>query len=122
MSTVSYTHLDVYKRQAIPTVIVGVLFYVLLKEKVIRPEDQGKAVDEGKTAEKEHISMGEIFGNRNLLLAFILCFCSIYGNFVIITWLPQFLQVERGFTGTSVGSVSYTHLDVYKRQSKCYLP
>ena len=50
--------------------------------------------------------MGEIFGNRNLLLAFILCFCSIYGNFVIITWLPQFLQVERGFTGTSVGFIS----------------
>lgn len=91
---------------AIPTVIVGVLFYVLLKEKVIRPEDQGKAADEGKTAEKEHISMGEIFGNRNLLLAFILCFCSIYANFVIITWLPQFLQVERGFTGTSVGFIS----------------
>lgn len=91
---------------AIPTIIVGVLFFVLLKEKVIRPEDVGKEKEETAVVEKEHISMKEVFGNKNLLLAFILCFCSIYANFVIITWLPQFLQVERGFTGTSVGFIS----------------
>jgi len=44
--------------------------------------------------------------NRNLLLTFILCFCSLYGFFVVLTWLPQFLQVERGFEGTSVGFIS----------------
>ena len=91
---------------AIPTVIVGVLFFVLLKEKVIRPEDQGKPQQTKAAVQHEKISMKEIFGNKNLLLAFILCFCSIYANFVIITWLPQFLQVERGFTGTSVGFIS----------------
>lgn len=91
---------------AIPTIIVGVLFFALLKEKVIRPEDQGKQTKEEVAVEKEKISMKEIFGNKNLLLSFILCFCSIYANFVIITWLPQFLQVERGFTGTSVGFIS----------------
>lgn len=93
---------------AIPTVIVGVLFMVLLKERVIRPEDktaQSAQKDDDTTNDKP-VSVGSLFKNKNLLLAFILCFCSIYANFVIITWLPQFLQVERGFEGTSVGFIS----------------
>ena len=61
------------------------------------------AAEEGP---QEKISLKEIFSNRNLLAAFILCFTSIYANFVIITWLPQFLIAERGFTGASVGFIS----------------
>lgn len=91
---------------AIPTVIVGVLFMVLLKERVIRPEDKAKVDQSNDEKANEHVSVGSLFKNKNLLLAFILCFCSIYANFVIITWLPQFLQVERGFEGTSVGFIS----------------
>lgn len=96
---------------AIPTVIVGILFYVMLKEKVIRPEDQVKKNVEQKlnkevVVDKGKVSLKSIFTNRNLIVSFILCFCSIYANFVIITWLPQFLRVERGFAGTSVGFIS----------------
>lgn len=96
---------------SIPTVIVGILFFVLLKERVIRPEDQGKEAQaaikkEEDQAPKEKVSLVAIFKNRNLLCAFFLCFCSIYANFVIITWLPRFLQTERGFTGASVGFIS----------------
>ena len=40
------------------------------------------------------------------MAAFILCFTSIYANFVIITWLPQFLIAERGFEGASVGFIA----------------
>jgi len=94
---------------SIPTVIVGILFFALMKERVIRPEDQGKPeepVEKKDSAPKEKVSLVSIFTNRNLLCAFILCFCSIYANFVIITWLPRFLQVERGFEGASVGFIS----------------
>jgi MFS family permease len=94
---------------AIPTIIVGVLFMVLLKEKVVRPEDQDSAAtaaaaETAKPAAKTKVI--DLFKNWNLLLAFILCFCSIYANFVIITWLPQFLQAERGFEGNSVGFIA----------------
>ncbi|MGH2096243.1 MFS transporter, partial [Enterococcus faecalis] len=61
------------------------------------------AAEEGQ---QEKISLKEIFSNRNLLAAFILCFTSIYANFAIITWLPQFLIAERGFTEPSVGYIS----------------
>ncbi|WP_208559079.1 MFS transporter [Marinilactibacillus kalidii] len=88
---------------AVPTLIVGIIFYTMLKEKVIRPGD-AEPVEEEET--KEKISLKSIFSNRNLLAAFILCFTSIYANFVIITWLPQFLIAERGFEGASVGFIS----------------
>lgn len=87
---------------ALPTLIVGLLFYTVLKEKVIRPGEK----PEEETGPKEKISLKQIFSNRNLVAAFILCFTSIYANFVILTWLPQFLIAERGFTGASVGFIS----------------
>ena len=87
---------------ALPTLIVGLLFYTVLKEKVIRPGEE----PEEETGPKEKISLKQIFSNRNLVAAFILCFASIYANFVILTWLPQFLIAERGFTGASVGFIS----------------
>lgn len=87
---------------ALPTLIVGLLFYTVLKEKVIRPGEE----PEEETGPKEKISLKQIFSNCNLVAAFILCFTSIYANFVILTWLPQFLIAERGFTGASVGFIS----------------
>ncbi|KAF1302549.1 MFS transporter [Candidatus Enterococcus willemsii] len=90
---------------AIPTLIVSIIFYTMLKEKVIRPEDVGKK-EETDNESQAKVSLGAIFSNRNLLAAFILCFASIYANFVIITWLPQFLIAERGFEGSSVGFIS----------------
>jgi MFS family permease len=89
---------------AVPTLIVGILFFIVLKEKVIRPEDVNKTAQEAPVKQKG--SLIAIFSNRNLLAAFILCFTSIYANFVIITWLPQFLIAERGFEGSSVGFIS----------------
>ncbi len=93
---------------AVPTIIVGILFQTVLHERVIRPEDQNKTnenvnhdVEDGKK-----MTLGEIFANKNLLMSFILLFCSIYANFVILTWLPQYLQVARGYQGTEVGWVS----------------
>jgi len=93
---------------AIPTVIVGILFMVLLKEKIIRPEDQNKVASTAvaSTEVTEKVSLKSIFQNKRLLAAFALCFCSIYANFVIITWLPTFLIEERGFAGSSVGFIS----------------
>lgn len=96
---------------SIPTIIVGILFMVLLKEKVNRREDQHKQTgtsteNSTQIKNKPKVSMKDIFTNRNLVCAFILCFCSIYANFVILTWLPQFLQTEGGFEGTSVGFIA----------------
>lgn len=90
---------------AIPTIILAILFFTLLKEKIVRPGDKPQAAQE--KAEPEHkVSFKSIISNKNLLAAFVLCFTSIYANFVIITWLPSFLISERGFVGSSVGFIS----------------
>lgn len=90
---------------AIPTMIVGLLF-LTLKEHVHTENDSSSPILKGNSASQSNHQIREIFTNRNLILTFFLCFCSIYAYFVVLTWLPQFLQVERGFKGTSVGFIS----------------
>lgn len=86
---------------ALPTIVVGVLFIIILKE---RPTTTGTT--QPRLVEPVTTQLRLIFTNRNLILTFFLCFCSIYAYFVVLTWLPQFLQVERGFKGTAVGFIS----------------
>lgn len=89
---------------AVPTAIVAILFYTLLKEKVTYtdiPEVQEKTEEV-----TQKVSLKDIFTNKNLVAVFIVCFVSIYANFVILTWLPSFLIQERGFAGGSVGFIA----------------
>ena len=92
---------------SVPTVIVGIMF-MFLKERVVRPEDSHKEMPEKNQEEvkKTKKSGLSVFKSKNLMCAFLLLFCSIYANFVIMTWLPKFLQAERGFEGTSVGFIA----------------
>lgn len=92
---------------AVPTAIVGVLFYTMLKEKVVYDNDESAESVIVQTAEGSQENVfKQIFSNKNLVATFVLLFGSIYANFVIITWLPQFLIGERGFEGASVGFVA----------------
>lgn len=90
---------------SVPTIIVGLMF-MLLHENVEKTEEIKKETNKKQEVAVEKTSVKEIFKNLNLLAAFTLLFCSIYANFVIITWLPKFLEIERGFAGTSVGFIA----------------
>ncbi|MEW6244470.1 MAG: MFS transporter [Bacillota bacterium] len=41
-----------------------------------------------------------------LLRIYVSTFCSMYGFYAILTWLPHYLQVERGYTGEVAGVIS----------------
>ncbi len=41
-----------------------------------------------------------------MISAYILYFATLYAYYLIDTWLPNFLETERGFTGTSIGIAS----------------
>ncbi|WP_409272142.1 MFS transporter [Neobacillus sp. SCS-31] len=88
------------------TVLVGILISVLVKEK--NPDKESKQreqlVEPSKKGEK--VSVLSLFKNRNLLITFLVLFCSIYGFTVVVTWLPKFLETERGFHGSQVGLIS----------------
>ncbi|MBM7342755.1 MFS transporter [Pantoea coffeiphila] len=77
---------------ALPVLIVALLMLVFIREKAPSTDANPAA----GTETKGDFKFGDLFKNRNLLMAYITIFCSIYGFFVIITWLPYYLQKERG--------------------------
>ncbi|CQR46303.1 putative sulfoacetate transporter SauU [Paraliobacillus sp. PM-2] len=86
---------------SVPTVLVGIMIWFIIREK----RRTNKQVEENTTVEKEKIDWS-FLKNRNIIAVLIMVFCSLYGFFMVITWLPQYLQVERGFQGSDVGFIS----------------
>ncbi len=82
---------------AIPTILVGGLIWYFIKEPA-KPVDRG---DEGPKP-----TLRSLFGIRNLVLTFIMVFCSIYGFFVVITWLPTYLEEIRGIDRSNTGALA----------------
>lgn len=85
------------------TLIVGFIISYLVKDD--RKEQAAKKEMEMEL-EKPKVSAFSLFKNRNLLVVFLVLFCSIYGFTVVVTWLPMYLETERGFSGSSVGLIS----------------
>lgn len=78
---------------AIPILVVGILILLLVKEHPPAGETEEKAGTGGVEAS---LSFWSLFRNRNMVMAYITIFCSIYGFFVIINWLPYYLESQRG--------------------------
>ena len=55
----------------------------------------GRTTDE---AAPQALPYGKLFGNRNLWALFGMYFCSAYGFFFFVTWLPTYLIQEHGLT------------------------
>ncbi|UOF92366.1 MFS transporter [Fodinisporobacter ferrooxydans] len=87
---------------AVPTVLVGLFIWKVIKEE---RKDWPK-VHRQKSSANTGITLASLFKNRNLIVSYIVVFCSLYGFFVILTWLPYYLQTERGLQGSQVGFIS----------------
>ncbi|RHW41000.1 MFS transporter [Neobacillus notoginsengisoli] len=85
---------------AVFVVLVGLAIIWVIK-------DRPKTLSE-RTAEQagEKFEFSSLFKNWNLIMNYITIFTSIYGFFVIITWLPYYLEHARGVTGGSIAFVS----------------
>lgn len=46
------------------------------------------------------------FFSGQMIASYIMYFATCYGYYMIVSWLPNFLETERGFTGGSIGSAS----------------
>ncbi|HCE8953926.1 TPA: MFS transporter [Raoultella ornithinolytica] len=84
---------------SIPTLLTGLAIWLFVKEKKRQP------VEEGGVA-KPKSKFTDLFKNRNLLLVYLMEFCSLFGFFVILTWLPYYLQSERGIAGSETGFIT----------------
>ena len=77
---------------ATPVFALAVAMLLFLKEKV--PVSDNGTKSQAQNLE-ERDRFWDLFKNRNLVMAYITTFYSIYGFFVIITWLPYYLESER---------------------------
>jgi sugar phosphate permease len=85
---------------AIPVVLVGLAMWWIVKDK---PKTKAEKATQNNG---QKLKLGELFKNRNLIAAYITIFSAIYAFFVVITWIPFYLEQERGISGGSVAFVS----------------
>ena len=97
--SVSYTHLDVYKRQEEH------------KAKISKATKGRKAWNEGKKMTKEHVLKNMV---AHIKYDVDLEFYQQFDDVEKIKCLNRMLTRGR--------AVSYTHLDVYKRQTQYWIP
>lgn len=83
---------------SIPTLLTGLAIWLFVKEKKRQPVEAGGVA-------KPKSKFTDLFKNRNLLLVYLMVFCSLFGFFVILTWLPYYLQSERGIAGSETGFI-----------------
>lgn len=84
---------------SIPTLLTGLAIWLFFKEKKRQPVEAGGVA-------KPKSKFTDLFKNRNLLLVYLMVFCSLFGFFVILTWLPYYLQSERGIAGSETGFIT----------------
>lgn len=63
----------------------------------IKPEKEQAEVQESQTKEKAGLF------SLKMLVCYLVYFGTCYGYYMVVTWLPTFLQEERGFQGVAIG-------------------
>lgn len=66
------------------------------------PKVDRSTVAKEKAAPKEKAPIKNLFTGR-MIASYILYFATCYGYYMVVTWLPSFLQQERGFEGVAIG-------------------
>ncbi|MDA9472921.1 MFS transporter [Enterococcus sp. 5H] len=93
--------------QVLIFVTVGlILLSILMFSRYIRADQpQQTKIIHTKEEAKPKLSLKALFKPR-MVSAYILYFSTLYTYYLIDTWLPNFLETEKGFSGTSVGLAS----------------
>ncbi|WP_156857363.1 MFS transporter [Oceanobacillus sp. AG] len=84
---------------AIPVVLIGLAMWWIIKDKPKSKEERAQENGGQKLKVKDLFS-------KNMIFAYITIFCAIYAFFVVVTWIPYYLQHARGIEGTEVAVVS----------------
>ena len=84
---------------AVPAVIIGILIKFFIRGDGPADDMNAKEASAAPLAEKKK-------HRRNVAAVYVMVFCSLFGFFVVQTWLPYSLQNERGIAAGRVGFVS----------------
>jgi MFS family permease len=83
---------------AVPTVIVAILIGIFVKDNHHKEQKQIKAVQV-----KGNV---KLLFTKNHIFVYLLIFCSLYGFFGMLTWLPYYLQTSRGVDASQTGIIA----------------
>ncbi|HEU5438365.1 MAG TPA: MFS transporter, partial [Ktedonobacterales bacterium] len=91
------------------TLVVAAALWLLVRERPPHEEDGGRETPAGVRStplRSEAERVGGKLLSRDLMLVYAAGFCSLYGFFVVITWLPYYLHVARGVPVAQTGIIA----------------
>lgn len=98
---------------AVPSVLVGIAIWLFVKEKKRTVDTDGQPVKKGK--------FSDLLKNRNLVLTYIMVFCSLFGFFVILTGFPIICKMSAVLPVAKPGlSLRWWH--GFQFPARCYSP
>lgn len=82
-------------------------FALIIKEtpKQKQNQSQSSSAKEAVTSADKPNANHRFFSSQ-MVASYIMYFATCYGYYMIVSWLPNFLETERGFTGGNIGSAS----------------
>lgn len=84
----------------IPTFLVGLAMYLFIPDKKAAP-----AVSAAPRPSSGAV-LSSFMRDKTLLATFVMLFCSVYGFFVMVTWLPTYLNLEWDVDKSAAGWVA----------------
>lgn len=90
----------------VATVAAGAVLWLLVRERPpSREQEDAAAGADGAAGAGTRTGWRALF-TRDLALVYAVGFCSLYGFFAILTWLPYYLQVARHTPASFTGIIS----------------
>ncbi|MGG3575348.1 MFS transporter [Bacillus gobiensis] len=84
---------------AIPTVIIAILIGIFVRDNNHTPKNN----EAEQPQEKPNV---KLLFTKNHIFVYIIIFCSLYGFFGMLTWLPYYLQTVREIEGSQTGIIA----------------
>lgn len=85
--------------------VLAVIMVVIFGRAVRAKKAAIAAAPEGQAKPKVKTDVRALF-RPQMIAAYVLYFSTMYAYYLIDTWLPNFLETERGFEGTAIGIAS----------------
>lgn len=78
------------------------VFALVIKPGYVAPASTTHEKVETTSQPQGKVSVKQLFSLK-MITAYLLYFGTCYGYYMVVTWLPSFLQEERGFQGLAIG-------------------
>lgn len=78
------------------------VFALVIKPGYVAPASTTHEKVETASQPQGKVSVKQLFSLK-MITAYLLYFGTCYGYYMVVTWLPSFLQEERGFQGLAIG-------------------